>query len=350
MKFHKTIGILFLFISILAACQTEQGNLTSVKHENRYIFGVWKAPKTKSAQDVIADISANIQTYDQKKITEQQSSTSQNSETVAAYSPLPYLTTDQPETLLPKDGEVQDWVRSHKPTTYNPETLYKDRYHPSNMYPEIYHHYGFKAQAEVEYQSPKFGSEPYILLEIFDMGTPENAFGIFSVNSYPQPKYEWVGVKAIVSGKNLWFWKGKYFVQIEGYAIATDIRKAMIALAQVTAKRIKDPPQKVPFLELLPAQCIRGSEELFTTNWALQQINRTSPQTFPQMSDGAIGVMAQYTTSKSKNITEPYHVFVIQFSNVETAQLAYEQYRNALLSENVSFETDMKNGAILIRE
>lgn len=350
MKFHKTIGILFLFISIFPACQAEQGNLTSVKHENRYVFGVWKAPSAKNAQEVLADISAKIQVYGQKRDVLHQNGTSQNSGKVAAYNSLPYLTASIPENLLPKDGEVKDWVRSHKPTTYNPETLYIDRYVPSNMYPEIYHHYGFQSQAEVEYQSPKFGSDPYILLEVFDMGTPVNAYGIFSVNSYPYPKYEWVGVKAIVSGKNLWFWKGKYFIQIEGYAIATDIQKAMVSLAKVTAKRIQDPSQKVPFLKLLPAQYIRGTEKLFSTIWSLQQINKTSPQMLPQMTDDSIGVIAQYNISKSKNTTEPYHVFVIRFPDVESAQSAFVQYRNTLLSENISFETDKDNNAILINE
>ena len=350
MKFRNVFCVYFLSILILISCGSEQGNLTSVNQENRYIFGVWKAPATKNAQEVIANVSENIQSYDQKKKLQQQNSTLPNNAGAVTNSTLPYLTTAKPETLLPKDGEIKDWVRANKPTTYNTETLYVDRFVPSEIYPEIYHHYGFQAQAEVEYQSPKFGSEPYILFEIFDMGTPENAFGIFSVSSYPQPRYEWVGCKAIISGRNLWFWKGKYFIQIEGYAIATGIRKAMIELAQVTAKRIKDPPQKIQMLELLPTQYIRGSEKLFTTDWALHQINKTLPQTFPQLVEGAIGVLAQYNITDSKNITEPYHVFVIRFPNVDTAESVYTQYRNDLISENVPFETDIENDAILIKQ
>ncbi len=320
--------------------------MTSVNHESRYVFGVWKAPTTKNAQEVIANISKNIQTHAQKKKPQPQNNSLQNNEDAA----LPYLTTAKPEALLPKDAEIKDWVRANKPTTYNPKTLYNDRYVPSQIYPDIYHHYGFQAQAEVEYQTPKFGSEPYILLEIFDMGTPENAFGIFSVSSHPQPKYEWVGCKAIISGRNLRFWKGKYFIQIEGYAIATGIRKAMIELAQATAKRIKDPPQKIQLLKLLPTQYIYGSEKLFKTNWALQQINKTLPQTFPQLVEGAIGVLVQYNSTDSKNTTEPSYAFVIRFPNINTAQSAYSQYRNDLISENVTFETDTENRAILIKE
>ena len=345
MKFRNVICVFFLSFSILISCGSEQGNLTSINHEDRYVFGVWNAPTTKDAQEVIAKISENVQTYRQKKNLQQQSGTP-----AVTNSTLSYVTTSKPETLLPQDGEVKEWVRAGKPTTYNTENLYNDRYVPSEMYPDIYHHYGFQAQAEVEYQSPKFGSEPYILLEIFDMGKPENAFGIFSVSSYPQPKYEWVGCKAIVSGRNLWFWKGKYFIQIEGYAIATGIRKAMIELAQIIAKRIKDPPQKVPLLDLLPTQYIRGSEKLFTTDWALHQINKTLPQPFPQLVEGAMGGLAQYNIADSKNTPNPYHAFVIHFPNVDAAQSAYTQYRKNLISDNLSFETDVENGAILIKE
>ncbi len=350
MKFRNVFCIYFLSISIFISCGSEQGNLTSVNQVDSYIFGVWKAPTTKNVQEVLVDVSENIQSYSLKKKPQQQNGARQDSNGAAPNYTLPYLTTAKPETLLPKYMEIKEWLRANKPTTYNTETLYNDRYVHSEIYPEIYHHYGFQAQAEVEYQSPKFGSEPYILLEIFDMGTPENAFGIFSVNSYPHPKYEWVGCKAIISGRNLWFWKGKYFIQIEGYAIATGIRKAMIELAQVIAKRIKDPPQRIQLLELLPTQYIRGSEKLFTTDWALHQINKTLPEPFPQLDEDAIGVMAQYNTKASKNAAAPYHVFVIRFPNVDTAESVFTHYRNDLISENVSFETDMENGAILIRE
>ena len=350
MKYRNVICAFFISISILISCGSEQGNLTSINHEDGYIFGVWNAPTTKDVNRVIADISENIRTYDKKSTPQQQSGTLQDSDDAATNSALLYVTSVKPDTLLPKDGEIKDWVRANKPTTYNTENLYNDRYVPSEIYPEIYHHYGFQSQAEVEYQSPKFGSEPYILLEIFDMGTPQNAFGIFSVSSYPYPKYEWVGCKAIVSGRNLWFWKGKYFIQIEGYAIATGIRKATIELAQIIAKRIKDPPQTIPFLELLPTQYIRGSEKSFSTDWALHQINKTIPQTFPQLEEGAIGVLAQYNISDSKNSTEPYHVFIIHFPNVESSQSSFAKYRNDLKSENTSFESDIGNRSILINK
>ena len=343
MKHARAIWICFLFTMFLLSCQGERGNLTSVHHENEYIFGVWKAPTTDSAQEAIAAISASIQKIAQDKHSRK------NGEVTSTYNALPILTTAAPETLLPEDGEITDWVRAGKLTTYDSETLYKGKIILSEDDRDIYRNYGMQKQAEVEYQSSKFGSVPYISFEIFDMGTPENAFGIFSVHNYPHPKFEWIGCKAIISGKYLWFWKGKYFVQVEGYEIATGIRRAMVSLAEVTAKRIQDPPQKVPFLELLPHQYIRGSEKFFKTDWAFHQVNKSLPKPFPKLTDNAIGVSAQYNV-RSKNPTLPYHVFVIRFPNISAAQSAYALYRDTLISENVTFETDSKNGAILIDE
>ncbi len=360
MKLVRPVLLCFIFIVMLISCKQEQGNLTSVYQENEYIFGVWKAPSAKIAKESIGIVSANIQASSsseniQDKKAQPQIETEQENnkfqptpEQDSSFNTLPYKTIAAPETLLPDDGETTDWVRSRKLSTYTPQNIYLDRFVPSEIYPEIYRKYGFKRQAEVEYQSPKFGSNPLILLEIFDMGTPENAYGVYSVNSYPLPKFEWVGCKAIISGKYIWFWKGKYFIQIEGYEIAPGIREGMVDLAKVVAKKIKDPPQKIPLLELLP-RYIDGSEKLFTTNWVLEQVHKTLPNLVPMMEDGTVGVLAR-THNLLKKSGNPYTVFVFRYSTIADAQSAYITYQNDLTSENVSFKKDPQNGAILIDE
>ena len=68
MKFRNVICAFFLSISLLISCGSEQGNLTSINHEGRYIFGVWNASTTKDAQEVIADdFGENIQTFGAKE-------------------------------------------------------------------------------------------------------------------------------------------------------------------------------------------------------------------------------------------------------------------------------------------
>lgn len=361
MKLSGEIWILPLCICMLLSCQQEQGNWTAVNQEDLYLYGVWKAPTRKRAKQAIADIFASIQIHIKSQptiemaqeqsvqtpsdVTPNDSTPRTNIKPEEDYKRLTYLSTDVPEDLLPRDGETEDWVRSRKVSTYNPNTLYIDRAVDN----EVFLNYGFQMQAEVEYQSPKFGSVPYILLEIFDMGTPENAFGIFSVNSYSHPKYEWVGCKAIISGKYLRFWKGKYFIQIEGYAIATGIREGMVALATVVAKRIQDPTQKIPYLNILPVQQIRGSEKLFYTNSTLREVYKSAPNILPQFTEKTIGVLAHYSTY-SKKPDNPSILFVVRFPSAAKAKSAYTEYQNTLRGENVLFDIDSHSGAILVDE
>ncbi len=332
MKFQGTIVLCILFLMIFISCQ-QQENLISVQQEGIYIFGTWYAPTNENVKHTRTEILNSIKLHNQIR---------KNS--------LPLITDVAPETLLPQNGEINDWVRSRKPTTYNPKTLYVDRFIPSEDEITIYKEFGFQSQAEVEFQSPKYESLPFILLEIFDMGTPENAFGIFSVNNYPNPKFEWIGCKAIISGKYLWFWKGKYFVQIEGYGIATGIRNGMIELAKVTAKKIQDKPQKIPLFELLPSNYIRGSERLWSTDWTLHQINKTLPDIVPQLEIGAMGVFAKYLPKKPKNNRRHYYVFVIKYPSVATAEKAYTLYQNTLVQEMVNFEIHPNADSILIEQ
>ena len=347
-------------IVMLSSCQQKQGNYTSVYQEHAYIFGVWKAPSVKIAEGAIVNVSVNIRSESspdnsKDKKTQKQIDTENNrseiqpkSDLGSSFETLPINTTAIPETLLPEDGETTDWIRSRQPSTYNPQNIYLDRYVPIENYPEMYHKYGFQRQAETEYQSPKFGSNPLILLEIFDMGTPENAYGIYSLNSYPLPKFEWVGCKAIISGKNLWFWKGKYFIQMEGYEIAPGIREGMVDLAKVVAKKIQDQPQKIPMLELLP-QYIDGSDRMFTSNWVLEKVNKSLPNALPLMGDSSVGVLAR-TKYGLKHSEISYIVFVLRYATIADAKSAYLTYQDALTSENVTYEKVSQNGAILIDE
>ena len=260
-------------------------------------------------------------------------------------------TTLSPERLLPNNGELLGWVQSRAPSTYQGKTLYRDR----ATSPDLYYAYGFERQAEVEYQAPQFGSKPLILLEIFDMGTPENAFGIYSFYTYPRMTFEWVGAKAMLSGGYLRFAKGKYFVQIEGYEFATGIREGMIALAKAVAAQIEDPPPKPRILALLPNnKKIHGSTKLFRSNWALSQIYSTSPADVPQLADTALGVSAYYQNStNSTNWTDAQIVYIIRFPDTATAESAYIRYRDiiyalmdGLMDANVGFEK-RTDGAVL---
>ena len=319
-KIHRFTLSICLFLSlVLISCGTEQGDWTAVQREGRYIYGVWHGATAKKAEQMLLELAENIK--DASVLSRESSTTKEGVKTTVA-----------PEHLLPNDGELLGWVQSRAPSTYQGKTLYRDRAISPVASPDLYYAYGFERQAEVEYQAPQFGSKPLILLEIFDMGTPENAFGIYSFYTYPRMTFEWVGAKAMLSGGYLRFAKGKYFVQIEGYEFATGIREGMIALAKAVAAQIKDPPPKPRMLALLPNnKKIHGSTKLFRSNWALSQIYSTSPANVPQLADTALGVSAYYQNSTdSTNWMDAQIVFIVRFPDTATAESAYIRYRDII--------------------
>lgn len=317
--YRFTLSICLFLSLVLISCGTEQGDWTAVQREGRYIYGVWHGATAKKAEQMLLELAENIK--DASGLSRESSTTKEGVKTTVA-----------PEHLLPNDGELLGWVQSRAPSTYQGKTLYRDRAISPVASPDLYYAYGFERQAEVEYQAPQFGSKPLILLEIFDMGTPESAFGIYSFYTYPRMTFEWVGAKAMLSGGYLRFAKGKYFVQIEGYEFATGIREGMIALAKAVAAQIKDPPPKPRMLALLPNnKKIHGSTKLFRSNWALSQIYSTSPANVPQLADTALGVSAYYQNSTdSTNWMDAQIVFIVRFPDTATAESAYIRYRDII--------------------
>ena len=333
-KFHRfSLGMFFFLSLMLISCSEEQGNWTAVQQNGKYVYGVWHSASVKRAEQVMQQVSENVK-----------SASVQSGELPTVKSIV--QTNISPEHLLPSDGEILDWVQSRKPSTYAGKTLYRDR--PTA--PDLFHAYGFQQQAEVEYETPRFGSKPLILLEIFDMGTPENAFGIYNFHVYPQVKFEWVGSKAILSGGYLRFTKGKYFIQIEGYEFATGIREAMVLLAKSIAAEIKDAAPKPQILNLLPSNKVSGSIKLFRSNWVLRQIYSTLPVNVPQLSDTALGISARYQDKPdSKNWMDAQIVFIIRFPNSAAAKSVYTVYRDSVMEAAVPLEVGT-NGTILVDE
>ena len=333
-RFHYlSLGMILFCNLVLISCGEEPGNWTAVQQEGEYIYGVWHSPTMKRAEQTMQEVLENVRGA---------SALPTESPTVKEVG----QTNIPPKLLLPSDGEILDWVQSRAPSTYEGKTLYRDR--PEA--PDLFYAYGFQRQAETEYQTPRFGSKPLILLEIFDMGTPENAYGIYNFHIYPQVKFEWVGSKAILSGGYLRFSKGKYFIQIEGYEFATGIREAMILLGKNIASRIKEPVSESPMLTLLPSNKMSGSVKLFRSNWALRQIYNTLPVNVPQLSDTAVGVSARYRDNPDlKNWMEAQIVFIIRFPDAAAAAAAYTVYRDAVMAAALPLEVGT-TGPILVNE
>ena len=318
-------GMLLFF-----SCQVEQGNYTAVSQNGPYVYGVWKARTAKAAKNLSGQID--------------QAST----EGLLQIDLLSSITTEKPLDLLPANKEASHWIRVGKPGVDVGKDLYKNVIGGN---PELYHSYGFIEGASVEYQTPRLGSQPLILLEVFDMGTPENAFGVYSRNRYPQDEFEWVGSRAIVSGRDLNFWKGRYFVQIEGYEFASQIKQGMVELAKATADHIKDPLIAPHLLTLLPSENrVPHSEKYFPSGATLKKIHRFLPEHVLESSPNVTGCSATYLHKKSSiDWIDTMTAFVLRYETESEAKTAFNLYRGHL-EENGRAVDSTQAGGMVVKE
>ena len=313
---------------LFTSCQTEQGNYTAVSQSGQYIYGVWKARTAKAAKILSRQIDQAL------------------TDELLQIDPLSLITTEKPMDLLPANGEATHWVRAGKPSVDVGKDLYK---HVIGGNAELYHSYGFVEGASVEYQTPRLGSQPFILLEVFDMGTPENAFGVYSRDRYPQDEFEWVGSRAIISGRELYFWKGRYFIKIEGYELASQIKQGMVELAKATADRIKDSLTTPHLLTLLPSENrVPHSEKYFPSGATLKKIHRFLPENLLEFSPNVTGCSATYLHKKnSTDWIDTMTAFVLRYETEPEAKTAYDIYREHLKAYASPVDSTQAGGIIV---
>ena len=113
--------------------------------------------------------------------------------------------------LLGLVPEIEGWKLSEKVQSYFPEDLYEY----IDGAAESYLGYDFKELAVAQFQ--KTGTEASVTLEIYDMGNGTNAFGIFSVERFPENKVVDVGNLGYIEGEVLNFIVGNEYIKIMSF-------------------------------------------------------------------------------------------------------------------------------------
>jgi len=89
-------------------------------------------------------------------------------------------------------------------------------------------------------------------LSIYDMGTPTNAFGVFSgERSIGAPRLE-LGRDAYRSGANYYIWKGQYYVQIIAIDTVNILKQVGLDIAEKLTNVLQDSGEPVWGLNALP--------------------------------------------------------------------------------------------------
>ncbi len=151
-------------------------------------------------------------------------------------------------SLIPRPEGAAGWQWDLEPEIYYPETLFE--YIDGEA--EHYNDYNFvemvsASHSRVEDQYASF------TIDIYDMGSSLNAFGIYSSHRRPELTFEKIGEEAIVSELNIMFYKGRFFVQVSAGSMEEVVTSAIKKQAEQLASRIEAAAPPVE-LALLPAE------------------------------------------------------------------------------------------------
>jgi hypothetical protein len=224
---------------------------------------------------------------------------------------------EAPVTLLPGTDDLRGWVRASEPEIFDADTLYE---YIDGQAP-FFLDYGFQELATAEYTA--VAGDRSLVLDIYRMAGPEEAFGIFAAERTPDDRPADVGVDGYVGANVLNFWKGPFYVKLVSYSEAPGTPEALLTIAGSVATRITGRFGRPQLLDLFPAEHrVNGSE-------------RFIPLAFLGQSYLARGYQVDYDRD---GIT--YRCVLVDFGSPEAAAEALERYAAFLESRGRTVERE----------
>jgi hypothetical protein len=194
---------------------------------------------------------------------------------------------DAMKAVLPV--HMQGWTAEEEDRFFDDMTIFKY----INGGGELYRAYNMRRCLSRRYAKP---AEPLIVLDIFDMGSSEDAFGIFTHDQ--DGKALEIGQGSLYHGGWLRFWKNRYFVSIYSEGESTVSKHAVEGLGKAVAALIRGQGQRPGILCQLPSKGlqnrgIRYFHHHFVLNHhfylANQNILNLGPETDAVLADYDVG-------------------------------------------------------------
>jgi len=158
------------------------------------------------------------------------------------------------QSLLPTS--LREWTVSEDPHFYPGRKIFEYM----DGAGEVYLAYSFKDLLVQRYTCP---AQEEILVELYDMGSPRNAFGVFTYMLGRGPAVP-IGQDAEYKSGLLCFWKGRYFAYVKIENENEKAKKALLDLGMKISDAIREEGEKPAILRSLPrTEYLPGSLRYF---------------------------------------------------------------------------------------
>lgn len=157
--------------------------------------------------------------------------------------------------LAPQGG---GWKQAEAPRSFFPETLYEY----IDGAAESYLSYDFHELLVLQLKS-EAKEERTLTVEIYDMGQPVNAFGIFSAERYPENAPVPVGDLGYLEGESLNFMSGRFYVKLLSFGLGDGTAPALTDYAQKLAGAVGEKGVLPALLHAFPKENLVPQSEKF---------------------------------------------------------------------------------------
>jgi hypothetical protein len=213
--------------------------------------------------------------------------------------------------LLP--DTIEDWKVSAKDQIYSRENLYK--YIDGGA--ELYISYGFKKVINRTYSKR---GQPDIIVDLFNMGTSQNAFGVFSHSR--ETMDHTFGQGSQYTEGLLLFWKDRFFVSILASPETVESRSAVFDIAGKIETAIKNEGPLPEILDLLPDQSlVRESIRYFHHYIWLNSHFFVSDRNILHINEKTDALLAKYGKQKKR-----YILLLVKYKKDKDAETAYDDF------------------------
>ncbi|MBU0702185.1 hypothetical protein KKE26_12990 [bacterium] len=185
---------------------------------------------------------------------------------------------------------------------------------------EGYRAYKIRSLSVQKYQND---SGITLTIKIYNMLSPQDAFGIYSLSRNPEARFVNIGNEGINSSYTIEFWKANFYVKLI-HSIPGP-KDDLIKIAKELAGKINRNSKEPQLVSSLPVKnYIPKSVKFFHEKISLNNIYYI-PENFLKLNDKTNGVVGYYQNNGKKA-----KAFIIKYSSKDTAKTAYEEYSKYL--------------------
>jgi hypothetical protein len=230
-------------------------------------------------------------------------------------------------SLLPP--EISGWKAAGKDSIYNRSTLFD--YIDGGA--ELYLSYGFKEVINRRYKSEE---KPDIVVDIFDMVTAPNAFGVFSQSMETVDKS--FGQGSQISNGLIIFWKDRYYVSIMAHPETDESRKTLHTIAAIIDRAITKEGTLPTVIKLLPEKALVKESIRYFRHHAWQNAHYfIADGNLLRINDATDALLAKYKAGDKRSL-----LLLVAYPDEQSAHLAQRDFVKAYLP-NASAKVTVQN-------